>query len=547
MKLYKFHSVLQLQHTTKSSLQRVQTSIMDFSSNFIAILGVVAVLLLYKQWRARKHSSKGHPLPPQVPGALPIIGHLHKLGARKPLARILGDIADKHGPIFSIMMGIHRTVVVSDQHILKEFYTTNDKFLASRPLSRQTKYLAYNGAVFGFTPYSSYWRDVRKLTIVEVLSPHRLKSFKDVRTSEVSHVVKDLFKKFKENKNNPIKVNMSELFDHLVLNIITIMVAGKRYFEGDNNGHGEKGRPIGQVMRDFMHAAGAFVPSDMIPFLGWTDFFGPVKSMKKVMKELDSIFEVWVQEHELRRLNGEVETPRDFIDVLLTAIEDDSVFGNSRETVIKAIILSLIVGGADSTSITLTWILTNLLNNRRELELAQKEIDEKIGRDRSVEESDTENLVYLKAIIKETLRLFPAGPLAVPREAMEDCTLSGYHIPKGTRLFTNLWKLHRDPSVWPNPEEFKPDRFLTTHADVDVLGQNFELVPFSSGRRSCPGINFAMQVTLLGMARLLQGFNFSTPNNEPVDMTESLNISLDKETPLVVMITPRLAPEFYQY
>ncbi|KAG8641972.1 cytochrome P450 CYP82D47-like [Manihot esculenta] len=521
---------------------------MEFSSNFIAILGVVALLLLYNQWRAKKYSSKGRSLPPQVPGALPIIGHLHQLGARKPFARILGDIADKNGPIFSIMMGMRRTVVISNQHIMKEFYTTKDKFLSSRPLSSQSKYLAYNHASFGFTPYTSYWRDVRKLTIVEVLTPQRLKLLQDVlRTSEVSHVVMALFKQFKENKDKPIKVDMSELFEHLVLNIITRTVAGKRYFEGDNNGHDEKGRPIGKVMRDFMYFAGAFVPSDMFPFLGWTEFLGPVKSMKKILKEMDSIIEAWVREHELKRLNGEVETNHDFIDVLLTAMKDDAIYGNSRETVIKATILTLIVGGSDTTILTMTWMLANLLNNRRELQLAQEEIDQKIGRDRPVEESDVENLVYLKAIMKETLRLYPAGPLAFPREAMEDCTLFGYHIPKGTRLLTNLWKLHHDGNVWPNPDEFKPDRFLTTHADVDVLGQNFELVPFGSGRRSCPGLNFAMQVIQLGMARLLQGFNFTTPNNEPVDMTESLTLTLAKETPLEVIVTPRLAPEFYQY
>ncbi|OAY34798.1 cytochrome P450 CYP82D47 [Manihot esculenta] len=520
---------------------------MDFSSNFISILGVVALLLLYNQWRSRKYSSKGQPLPPQVPGALPIIGHLHQLGARKPFARILGDIADKHGPIFSIKLGIHRTVVVSNQHILKEFFTTNDKFLASRPSNRLAKYLAYNGAAFGFTPYNSYWRDVRKLAMVEVLSVQRLKLFKDVRTSEVSHLVNDLFKKFKENKSNPIKVNIGELLAHLVLNIMTRMVAGKRYFEGDNNGHDEKGRPIGQVMRDVMYAAGAFVPSDMIPFLGWTDFFGPVKTMKKVSKELDSILEVWVQEHELRRLNGGAQTNRDFIDVLLNSVKDDSTFGHSREIVIKATIQTLIFAGFDTTALTMTWMLANLLNNRRELELAQEEIDQKIGRERPVEESDIENLVYLKAITKETLRLYPTVPMGVPRESMEDCTLFGYHIPKGTRLLTNLWKLHRDPSIWTNPEEFKPDRFLTTHAGVDILGQNFELIPFGSGRRSCPGLNFAMQVILLGMAKLLQGFNFTTPNNEPVDMTESLNLTLSNVTPLEVMVSPRLAPEFYQY
>ncbi|XP_059595549.1 xanthotoxin 5-hydroxylase CYP82C4-like [Vitis vinifera] len=94
---------------------------------------------------------------------------------------------------------------------------------------------------------------------------------------------------------------------------------------------------------------------------------------------------------------------------------------------------------------------------------------------------------HLQAVIKETLRLYTAVLLSVPHEAMEDCHVAGYHIPKGTRLFVNAWKLHRDPSVWSDPEDFQLERFLTSHANLDVLGQHFELIPFGSGRRSCPG------------------------------------------------------------
>ena len=135
---------------------------------------------------------------------------------------------------------------------------------------------------------------------------------------------------------------------------------------------------------------------------------------------------------------------------------------------------------------------------------AQEELDLKVGRDRWVEQSDIQNLVYLKAIVKETLRLYTTAPLSVPHEAMEDCHVGGYHIPKGTRLLVNAWKLHRDPAVWSNPEEFQPERFLTSHATIDVVGQHFELIPFGSGRRSCPGINLALQMLHLTIARLLQ-------------------------------------------
>jgi cytochrome P450 len=83
----------------------------------------------------------------------------------------------------------------------------------------------------------------------------------------------------------------------------------------------------------------------------------------------------------------------------------------------------------------------------------------------------------------------------MPHESMEDCTLVGYHVPAGTRLLVNLPKLHHDPHVWVDPTEFRLERFLTTHKGVDVRGQHFELIPFGSGRRMCPGISFALQVT----------------------------------------------------
>ncbi|CAI0411487.1 unnamed protein product, partial [Linum tenue] len=182
--------------------------------------------------------------------------------------------------------------------------------------------------------------------------------------------------------------------------------------------------------------------------------------------------------------------------------------------------------------------LSNLLNYKRALHLAQEELDNTVGRDRWVDDSDIDNLPYLKAVIKETLRMYPPGALSLPRIASEDITIKGYHVPKGTQFFANFWKLHRDPNVWSDPNEYKPERFLTSNAD-------FEYLPFGSGRRGCPGINFGMQATQLTLARLLQGFHWSTPGDKPVDMTEDLGIILSKTNPLQVVLTPRLPAQFY--
>lgn len=207
---------------------------------------------------------------------------------------------------------------------------------------------------------------------------------------------------------------------------------------------------------------------------------------------------------------------------------------------------AIILGGSDTTAGTLTWAISLLLNNPNVLKKAREELDLHVGSQRQVKDSDIKNLVYLQAIIKETLRLYPAGPLLGPREALEDCTVAGYNVPAGTRLIVNIWKLQRDPSVWPNPSAFQPERFLSSHAHVDVRGQQFELMPFGSGRRSCPGVSFALQLLHLTFARLLHAFDLATPLGEPVDMSESPGLTIPKATPLEVLLSPRLSAKLYE-
>ncbi|KAL7264652.1 hypothetical protein ACSBR1_002586 [Camellia fascicularis] len=153
----------------------------------------------------------------------------------------------------------------------------------------------------------------------------------------------------------------------------------------------------------------------------------------------------------------------------------------------------LILGGSDTTTATLTWAVSLLLNHPIALKTAQQEIDMYVGhrKVRWVDESDTTNLVYLQAIVKETLRLYPPGPLSIPRESIQGCQVSGYYVPKGTCLIVNVWKLHRDPCLSTNPDEFRPERFLTWQAKADLRGQQFEFLPFGAGRRSCPGSTLA--------------------------------------------------------
>ncbi|CAL2233429.1 unnamed protein product [Prunus armeniaca] len=227
--------------------------------------------------------------------------------------------------------------------------------------------------------------------------------------------------------------------------------------------------------------------------------------MKKTGKELDAIVGEWVEEHKQRRARVDAKGEPDFIDAMLSVLDGADLGGFDADTVNKATILA----------------------------------------DRVVSESDISKLVYLQAIVKETLRLYRAAPLSAPREFTEDCTIGGYHVWKGTRLITNLWKIQTYPRIWPDPFEFKPERFLTTHKDVDVKGLHFELIPFGSGRRACPGLAFGLQMVQLTLASFVHAFEISNPSSAPIDMTESSGLTNIKATPLQVLIKPRLPSQLY--
>ena len=171
---------------------------------------------------------------------------------------------------------------------------------------------------------------------------------------------------------------------------------------------------------------------------------------------------------------------------------------------------NLIAGGNDTIVVTLTWAISLLLNNRHVFKKAQDELDDQVGKERIVNESDINKLVYLQAIVKETLRLYTGAPLSGPREfTNKDCTIGGYHVPKGTQLIPNLWKIQTDHHKWSDPLNFKPERFLTTHKDVDFKGKNFEFIPFGSGRRICPGASFGVQMVHLALASFLHMYDIS--------------------------------------
>ncbi|EOX97186.1 Cytochrome P450 82C4, putative isoform 1 [Theobroma cacao] len=464
-------------------------------------------------------------------------------GKNQLIHRKLGSLADEYGPAYLISLGIHRALVVSGWEVIKECFTTYDKVFPTRPRTLAAKLMGYDHTLMGSAPYGPYWRHTRKIATVERLSNRRLELLKHVREAEINNLLKELYEESVKSGGVAV-VQMREKFTDLAMNVIVKMMTGKRY-GGPDGRNDEESKRCQKALNEFFYLAGLFTVSDAVPVLGWIDVLtGTISKFKRTAKELDYVLGSWVNEHRERRLAGDTKGDKDFIDVMLSILDDGKTSTKEADITIKATCQSLLLGGNDTTVLTLTWALSLLLNNRHALKKAQDELETQVGRDRQVEESDMKNLPYLHAIVKEALRLYPAAPLS-PREAMEDCTVAGFHVPAGTRLIVNLWKMMRDPNVWEKPSEFVPERFLNEHAKFDVRGQDFEFVPFGSRRRMCPGATFALQILHLTLARLIHGFELGKVSDKPVDMTESPALTLPKATPLEVTVTPRLSSNLY--
>ncbi|CAH8361848.1 unnamed protein product [Eruca vesicaria subsp. sativa] len=252
------------------------------------------------------------------------------------------------------------------------------------------------------------------------------------------------------------------------------------------------------------------------------------RKCEKVFKEMDAFFDQSIKYH----LEDE-SFKDDIIDLLLKMERGETALGEFQLTRnhTKRILLNVLIAGIDTSGHTITWVMTHLITNPRILKRVQAEVREVIKNKDDIAEEDIEQLDYLKTVVKETLRINSLLPLLVPREASKDLKIEGYNIPRKTWIHVNIWALHRKPNVWKDPEAFIPERFMDN--EIDYKGVKFELLPFGSGRRMCPGMGMAL--VHLRLINLLYRFDWKLPDGvdtKDVDLEESYGLVCPKKVPL---------------
>ncbi|XP_068654255.1 cytochrome P450 81Q32-like [Aristolochia californica] len=480
-----------------------------------------SLLVFSKRFLLRKKN-----LPPG-PLSLPIIGHLHYI--EKRLHRSLARLSHRYGPIMLLRFGSRPVLVISSPSAVEECFTTNDVAFANRPRLLAGKHLGTNYTTVVWAPYNDHWRSLRRFSGLEIFSVGRINMFAGIRSKEVRSLCRKLFE---SSRSGVGKMDMKSVFFELVFNIMSMITAGKRYF-GEDVENMEDAEQYRQIVKETFALSGAANLGDYLPLMGRMDPLGLDKRLADLQRRRSKFLQRLIDE---RRSGDSIyiaEGKKTLIDVLLSLQQSDPEF--YTDSVLQGIIVIMLTAGSDTSSVTLEWVLSLLLNNPEALNKAKAEIDSQVGHGRLLEESDLPHLPYLHSIINETLRLYPPGPLLVPHESSQDCTVGGYTIPRGTMLLTNLWAMNRDPSTWKEPTRFIPERF--EGVEGETVGSKF--IPFGMGRRRCPGSNLAMRLVALALGTLIQCFEWNRVGAEEVDMNEGGGLTMPKAEPLVALCSPR--------
>ncbi|KAA3454764.1 licodione synthase-like [Gossypium australe] len=494
-----------------------------------AALFIVSFLIVRTLISIRNRSK----LPPG-PTALPAIGHLHLLSPF--MHQTFQKLSSIHGPLMYLRLGSVDCIVASNPELAKELLKHHELTFSTRHLTAAMEHLTYNSS-FAFAPYGPYWKFIKKLTTFELLGNRTLGQTLPVRTKELHHFISILLDKSKSGET----VNLTQELLKLTNNVISQMMLSIRC-----SGTVDQADGFRTLVREVNEIFGEFNVSDIIWFFKNIDVQGFRKRFLDIHNRYDSLLEKIMRDREELRKNKKpnVDDVKDFLDIMLDIFEDEHSEVQLTRNHIKALILDFLTAATDTTAIA--------INNPEVLRKAQKELDQVVGKSRLVQESDTPCLPYLQAIIKESFRLHPPIPM-LSRKAVEDCKINGYTIPPQSLLFVNIWGIGRDPKVWEDPLKFQPERFMNSNRSVDtdisnsgvidVKGLHYQLLPFGTGRRGCPGISLAMQQLTVTLAALVQCFDWNAGGG--VDMSERPGLTAPRAYELNCVPFARFTPTLF--
>ncbi|XP_010539173.1 PREDICTED: dihomomethionine N-hydroxylase-like [Tarenaya hassleriana] len=516
---------------------------------------LVLFITLIIVWFARYYPirstkiSRGRELPPG-PRGWPMVGNLVGLITNRSVHTWIHCVMNEmQTEIACFHFGnVHVITITSDQ-IAREVLKEKDSVLADRPESYSASLVSNGFKALIFCHYGDQWKKMRRVMTSELMSPGRLNWLLDARTMEADNLLAYVHTLYKQSET----VNVRDIARTYGYAVMMRMMFGRRYLkEMSTEDIGSLGPMEREHVDAIFHALDctfSFQISDFIPCLRSWGLDRHEEKVREASETIDKYNEGIIDERiEIWRDREEgKEGVGDWLDILIS-LKDAEGKPLLTPADIKAECKDICVATMDNPANNVEWTLAELLNRPDTLKRAVDELDIVVGKDRLVQESDIPKLNYIKSCCRESYRLHPVAPFLPPHIAIEDTTLAGYFVPKGSHVMVSRVGLGRSPKIWEDPHVFKPERHISRDGcseEVSLMEPEMRFVTFSTGRRGCIGVKIGTYMTVMLLARLLQGFTWSLPPDlGRVELVESVT-SLLMAKALVLSVEPRLAPHMY--
>ncbi|KAM7496362.1 hypothetical protein LguiA_020776 [Lonicera macranthoides] len=491
---------------------------------------------------------RSHPLPPG-PTQWPITGSLHALFTSKPVFRWIHRLMhEMNTEIICIRFLNTHVIAVSSDDLAKEFLKRQDTAFSSRPICLAAEITSgkYLSAALG--PMGEQWKKMRRILASEILSQNRHKWLLNKRNEEADNLVRYVYNQTCGSQIGSV-VNVRVAAQHYCGNVIRKLIFNKRFFGAgmEDGGPGVEEEEHVNALFTILAYLYSFCVSDYAGFLrGRLDLDGHEKFIRKAIESVRKYQDPLIDERAQQWKKGTKTMTEDLLDVMLSLKKEGGMALLSIDE-IKAQVIELMIATVDNPSNAIEWAIAEMINRPGTLQRAIEELDRVVGTHRLVQESDLMELNYIKACAKEAFRLHPIAPFNIPHVAMSDTTVAGYFIPKGSHVLLSRPGLGRNPRIWDDPLTFNPERHLRDDgSEVALTDAELRLLSFSTGRRGCAGVLLGSTMTTMLLARLLQGFTWSTPPTKPrIDLSESHD-SLLMARPLIALARPRLGDNLLQ-
>nr|XP_040046634.1 cytochrome P450 2K1-like isoform X3 [Gasterosteus aculeatus aculeatus] len=479
---------------------------------FLSYVTVALMLVLMCILVSLFFRSKDKRREPPGPQPLPLLGNLLQMDLKR-LDRSLVDLSKKYGSVFTVHLGPQKVVVLAGYKTVKQALVNHAVEFGERRKKCLHDFTLGKGIFFA---NGESWKEMRRFAL------SNLKDFGMGRKAAEDKIIEEiqyLIEVFERHEGQPFSTGQP--MNYAVSNIICSIVYGSRFEYRDKDFKLMVDRANENIQ---LAGSPSVLLFDMYPgIFHWAsnrmrlkrNVFENHKRIKQLIGHLQETFNV--------------ELCRGFVDSFLAQkkkLEDSGITDSyyNIENLVSTV-GNLFSGGTDTTSSTLRWGLLLMAKYPRIQYQVQEELSRVVG-SRQVRVEDRRNLPYTDAVIHETQRLANVVPLAIPHKTSQDVTFQGFFIKGGTTVFPLLTSVHHDESEWESPNSFNPSHFLDTEGKF-IRRDAF--MPFSAGRRACPGESLARMELFLFFTSLLQLFRFTPPpgvKEDDLDLTPVVGFTL---------------------